>query len=276
MNRQKLVTKIFIYVLLICMSLVYLVPLYWMVSTSFKLTEDIAKYPPDIIPNPLTFGNYPDAINRVPFFTFLKNTLTIVAASLVGTLLSCSLVAYGFSRINWKGRDIVFILVLATMMLPYQVTMVPVYLVMKTLGWINTLYPLTVPTFFGSAFNIFLLRQFFMTIPIELSEAAKIDGANEFYIYSRLILPLTRPALTAVAIFTLLNSWNDFLAPLIYLNDESLYTLSLGLQYFRTSFGVEMGSMMAMATIMTLPIIAIFFFCQRYFIQGITLTGIKG
>ena len=211
-----------------------------------------------------------------PFFRQLRNTLIVCIFSVIGTVLSCSLVAYGLSKIEWKGRETLFVIVLSTMMLPYQVIMVPIFAIFVWLGWIDTFLPLTIPTFLGNAFYIFLLRQFFMTIPKDLSEAAKLDGCSEFDIYRRVITPLTKPALATVGLFTFMNAWNDFVGPLIYLVDESKYTLSLGLSMFLGQYGNEYGMLMAVSTIVTIPIIVLFFFTQRTFIQGITMSGIKG
>ena len=207
---------------------------------------------------------------------YVFNSFYLAALTIVGQALSCSLVAYAFSRLRWPGRDLLFGLLLATMMLPSQVTMIPVFMIFRYLGWYNTLKALWVPSFFGSAFFIFMLRQFMKGIPTDLEDAAKIDGCNLFGIYWRIILPLVKPALAAVCIFTFMNTWNDFMGPLIYVNDQRLYPLALGLFDFRSEHSSEFGMLMAASTLMTLPVIAIFFLAQRYFIQGITLTGIKG
>ncbi|MBM3499709.1 MAG: carbohydrate ABC transporter permease [Armatimonadetes bacterium] len=195
---------------------------------------------------------------------------------MVGTLLSCSLVAYGLARIRWRGRNALFYGIIATMMLPFQVTMVPIFVVFARLGWVDSFLPLTVPAFFGNAFFIFLLRQFFLTIPDELADAARIDGCSEWDIYWRVVLPLAKPALATVGLFAFMNTWNDYVGPLIYLSDASKYTLSLGLASFSSQYGSYPGMLMAVTVVMTLPIIVLFFLAQRTFIQGITLTGIKG
>lgn len=196
---------------------------------------------------------------------------------MVGVVISSSLVAYGFARMRWRGRNVVFIIMIATMMIPFQVVMIPLFILFHHLGWVGTFKPLIVPTFFGSSvFSTFLLRQFFMTIPQTLSDAARIDGANEFTIYSRIILPLAKPALATVALFQFIYAWNDFLGPLIYINTQSLYTISLGLQSFLSSYGTQWGMLMAASTLATLPMILLFFFAQRTFVQGINLTGIVG
>ena len=209
-------------------------------------------------------------------WAYVFNSVYLAVLTILGQVLSCSLAAYAFARLQWPGRDLIFGLLLATMMLPGQVTMIPVFMIFRALGWYNTLEALWVPSFFGSAFFIFMLRQFMRAIPGDLEDAAKIDGCGFFGIYWRIILPLTRPALAAVCIFTFMNTWNDFMGPLIYINDQRLYPLALGLFDFRSEHGSEFGMLMAASTLMTLPVIAIFFAAQRYFIQGVTLTGMKG
>jgi len=209
-------------------------------------------------------------------WNYVFNSTFLVAMSIAGQLLSCSLVAYAFARLRWPGREVLFGVLLATMMLPGQVTMIPVFLIFKSLGWYNTLKTLWVPSFFGSAFFIFMLRQFMRAIPTDLEDAARIDGCGPFGIYWRIILPLIKPALAAVAIFTFMGAWNDFMGPLIYLNDQRLYPLALGLFDFRSQHGGEYGMLMAASTLMTLPVIGVFFLAQKYFIQGVTLTGMKG
>ena len=216
-------------------------------------------------------------LHRATFWTYLGNTLTVCLLGCLGTVLSSSLVAYGFSRIQWPGRDRVFWIVLATMMIPFPVTMIPLFGVFRELGWIGTLKPLWVPAFFGSAFNIFLLRQFFLTIPQELSDAARIDGCSEFDIYWRVVLPLSKPALAVVALFHFLYAWNDFMGPLIYLTHRDTFTLSLALQFYQSQHGgSEWHLLMAMSVLILLPIILLFFFTQKTFIQGIATSGMKG
>lgn len=224
----------------------------------------------------LELKNYSKGLTFIPFVQELKNTLIISLFSVIGTILSCSLVAYGLAKIDWKGRNTLFIIVLSTMMLPAQVTMIPVFAIFVKLGWIDTFLPLIVPTFLGSPFFIFLLRQFFMGIPKELSEAARLDGCSEFDIYRRVVMPLSKPALATVGLFTFMGAWNDFMGPLIYLVNESKYTLSLGLAMFTGQYGNEYGMLMAVSTVVTIPIIVMFFFTQKTFIQGMTMSGIKG
>jgi multiple sugar transport system permease protein len=263
------------HLLLLGIGVSFMLPFYWLVCTSFKPDTQVFRSPPVWFPHPAMWTNYPRALTYVPFARYLLNTLVICALSVTGILLSSSLVAYSFAKIRWPGRNIVFFILLSTLMLPGQVTMIPVFTIFKTLHWIDTIKPLVVPSFLGSAFFIFLLRQFFMTVPIELSDAAKIDGCSELDIYWRIVLPLAKPALATVALFTFIGAWNDFLGPLIYLNDDTKYTLSLGLQQFVSQHGAEWSMLMAASTVMTLPIVILFFFAQRTFIQGITLTGIK-
>ena len=224
----------------------------------------------------LHWQNYIDAFKRMDFFQNLRNTLFICVSYVLGTVLSSSLVAYSFARIRWRGRNVMFVLVLSTMMMPYQVTLIPLFAVYSKLGWVGTFKPLIIPAFLGVPFYIFLLRQFFMTIPEDLSAAARIDGCNEFGIFWRVILPLSKPALATTALFTFLFQWGDFLYPLVFLQDERQYTLALALQQFQSQHESAWGPLMAMSTVITIPVIIIFFFTQRTFIQGITLTGLKG
>ncbi|MFA9478109.1 ABC transporter permease subunit [Phycisphaerales bacterium AB-hyl4] len=221
--------------------------------------------------------NYRQAFLSTPYrWHYVFNSFYLVVLTIIGQIFACSLVAYSFARLHWPGRDVLFVVLLATMMLPPQVTMIPVFMIFRGLGWYNTLIPLWIPSFLGTAFFIFLLRQFMKAIPAELEDAARIDGCGYFGIYWRIILPLMKPALAAVGIFTFMNTWNEFMGPLIYLNDQRLYPLALGLFDFRTEHGGDFGLLMAASTLMTLPVVALFFMAQRYFIQGITLTGIKG
>ncbi len=261
---------------LIALSVVSLLPFAWMVATSLKTDSQVHAYPPVWLPSPLLWANYPKAIHYIPFLHYMANTLFVCFFTVLGTLVSCSLVAYSFAKIRWPGRDALFVLVLATLMLPGQVTMIPVFVIFRWLGWIGSYKPLIVPHFFGSAFFIFLLRQFFLTIPQELSDAAKVDGAGELSIYRKVILPLSKPALITVGLFTFIGAWNDFLGPLLYLNDDSKYTLSLGLQQFVGQHGQEWQLLMAAATVMVLPIIILFLTAQKSFVKGIALTGLKG
>jgi multiple sugar transport system permease protein len=261
---------------LVILSVLFLLPLLWLITTSLKTDAQILKFPPEWVPNPLTWKNYPGGLTFIPFWQQLLNTCLVCAGAVTGTIISCSLAAYGLARLKWRGRDALFFVIIGTMMLPFQVTMVPVFVMFAKLGWVDTLWPLIVPHFFGNAFYIFLMRQFFMSIPPDLSEAARIDGCSEWDIYRRIILPLSKPVLATVGLFAFMAMWNDYLGPLIYLADEHKYTLSLGLASFSSQYGSYPGMLMAVTTVITVPIIAIFFLAQRTFIQGITLTGIKG
>jgi multiple sugar transport system permease protein len=275
-ETKERIRGIVVHILLIPAALVFLLPFLWMLSTSLKPDSQLFAYPPIWIPNPLKWENYPTSVTYVPFFLYLRNTLIIAISSMVGVVASSSLAAYSLARIRWPGRNILFLMTIATLMLPFQVTLIPVFLVFKNLGWVGDFRPLILPQFFGFAYYIFLLRQFFSSIPMELSEAARIDGANEWRIFWSVVLPLAKPALATVAVFQFIRSWTDYLNPLIYLNDQSLYTLQLGLQQYSSQYGREWGLLMAAAVLITLPPIIIFFLTQRTFVQGVTLTGIKG
>lgn len=265
-----------VYGLLVGLSAIFLVPFVWLVSTSLKTDQQVLVYPPVWIPHPLHWQNYSEGLTAIPFALYLGNTLTICAANVCGTVISSSLVAYGLSRIPWRGRELLFYLFIGTMLLPPQVTMVPIFTIFKNLGWLDTYLPLTVPSFLGSAFNVFLLRQFFRTIPNELTEAARMDGASEWDNYRLIVMPLAKPALWTISLFAFIASWNDYVGPLIYLFDDRKYTLSLGLAMFKTQYSAQWGQMMAVSTVVTLPLIILFFFTQRTFARGITMTGIKG
>ncbi len=267
------------WVVLLGVGATFFAPFLWMITTSLISQMQLAQASPTElvwIPKPIVWGNYPRALTTFPFLLYLRNTLFICLTAVVGTLFSCALPAYGFSLIQWRGRDAVFILVLSTIMLPSVVTMLPMFVLFRKLGWINTFLPLVVPPFFGSAFYIFMLRQFFMTLPLELSDAARLDGCGDFSIFWRVVVPLTKPALATVALFTFIGAWMDFMGPLIYLNDERLYTLALGLLSFLGRYAADWSGLMAASTVVILPIIVLFFFTQRTFIKGIVLTGIKG
>ena len=276
---RKLIPRAIIYIVLIAGAAVFTFPLAWLLSTSFKTDAQMFKVPPELIPNPFTISNYFGMFRYFPFASFFLNTVFVVFMALAGTLLSAPLVAYSFSRLRWGGRNVMFTVLLATIMLPTQVTMIPLYVIYSRWGWINTFFPLWVPYWFGGgAFSIFLLRQFMMTIPGELEESALIDGAGRLMIYARIILPLVIPVMTTVAIFVFMNTWNDFMGPLLYINDSAKYTLSLGLRVFQQAAGTnqtQYGMMMAASVFMTLPVIAFFFIGQKQFIEGVVLTGMK-
>jgi multiple sugar transport system permease protein len=262
---------------LIVLSAMFALPLIWMLGTSFKTAQQALQLPVVWWPHPFVWRNYPDLFAALPYFRFFLNTFLYAGITIVGVCVSSSLVAYGFSRLRWPGRDAVFYVMLMTLILPFACTLIPLFVMYKRFGWIGTYLPLEVPTFFGSSvFSTFLLRQFFMTIPQSLSEAARIDGASEFYIYSRIILPLAKPAMAAVILFQFVYCWNDYLGPLVYISNQNSYPLSLGLNLILGEFTTNWAWVMAGATAATAPIVILFFFTQRTFIQGITLTGTKG
>ncbi len=272
---KKRITRLLAHFTLIIASCFFIIPFIWMVSTSLKPLTQVFTFPPEWIPKPFMWSNYLDAMNYIPFFTYLKNTIIITVFSTVGAVISCPLVAYSFAKLKWPGRNALFIITIGVMMIPGQVTMIPLFLLFEKLGMVGTPYPLIIPAFFGVPFYIFLLRQFFMGLPDSLREAAKIDGASEFRIYLQIMLPLAKPAILAVGLFQFMASWTDFIGPLLYLTDSVQYTLSLGLQQFQSQKGSEWGLMMAVSTMMTVPIIILFFFLQKTFIKGITFSGIK-
>ena len=278
MTSQNILLRFLVLALLVLFSIVFLAPFLWMISTSLKPLRETMSLPLRWIPSVIQWNNYGDAIQEMRYFwRYAGNSLFLCVMNVLGTVTSSSLAAYGFSRITWRGRDKVFLLLLATMMIPFPVIMVPIYSLFKHLGWIGTFMPLWVPSFFAGAFNVFLLRQFFLTIPMDLTEAARIDGCNEFEIFWRIILPLSRPALLVVALFQFMFTWNDFLGPLIYLTDQKHFTLALGLQSFQSeNGGTSWNLLMAASTMVMLPVIILFFFTQRLFIQGIAITGLKG
>jgi len=275
--RTNPLTRVAIYGLLILIGIAFLAPFAWMISTSLKPLNETMSLPPRWIPSEIRWENYPDAIREMRYFwRYAGNTLLVCLLSVVGTVMSSALAAYGFSRIEWRGRDKVFLVLLATMMIPFPVVMVPIYSLFKELGWIGTFKPLWVPTFFAGAFNVFLLRQFFLGLPKDISEAARIDGCSEIGIFFRIILPLCKPALLVVALFQFLFTWNDFLGPLIYLTEQKDYTLALGLQSFQSQQGgTAWHHLMAASTLVVLPVLVLFFFTQKSFIEGIATSGGK-
>jgi ABC-type glycerol-3-phosphate transport system permease component len=264
------------YATLIALGALYLLPLLWMIATSLKTGPQAIANPPTLIPSPVIWENFPKALTQINFPQALRNSLVYALPAVVGTVLSCSLVAYGFARIAWPGRDLVFIVLLGTMMLPGQVTFIPLYVIYAKLGWIGTFLPLVVPTFLGNPFFIFLLRQFFRGIPEELSSAARIDGASELQILLRIIMPLSWPALITVALFTFIDKWGDFFGPIVYLNNADLYPLSVAVQTFQSAHKTDWPLSMAASVVISAPLVILYFLAQRKFIEGITLTGIKG
>ncbi|MGK9251757.1 MULTISPECIES: carbohydrate ABC transporter permease [Paenibacillus] len=276
MRTNKWLHQTIVYALLLAGSLVMLVPFAWMLSTSLKESYQVFTVPVKWIPDPIRWDNYITTFTGLPFGRWLLNTLAVTVPNIIGTVLSCTVVAYGFARFKAKGKNMLFILMLSTMMLPTSVTMIPVFYLFKELGWMNTLLPLIVPAFFGTAFYIFLLRQFFMTIPVEMEEAAKIDGASTLGILVRIILPLTIPAIITVAILQFNGVWNDFMTPLLYLNKPELYTLALGINFFKSENNVQWNFLMTASVVTMLPSLLFYFLGQKYFVESITLTGMKG
>jgi multiple sugar transport system permease protein len=269
---QQVVSRIF----LIGMSLFYISPMYWMLVTALKSDQELSRFPPTLWPDSSVWRNFDQATETFPFLSYLENTVAFAALTMLGSVLSNFVIAYGFSRIKWPGRDLFFYPVIASIFIFIQfpvnpITMVPMFSFFASLGLVNSYIPLVLPTFFGNPFFIFLLRQFMLQIPTDLSEAARIDGANEFQIMHRIILPLTRPALVVVALLAGVGAWNDFLGPLIYLQNEKLYTLSLGLQFFKTMHGIQFNLLMAASCLVVLPVVVVFLFFQRFFLEGISL-----
>lgn len=264
-------------VVMILVAIVMILPFMWLVTSSLKSQTQIFQYPPDLIPNPMHPENYVEALTVKPFHLYFRNTLIIVSMNVLAVVFSSSFCAYGFARIRFWGRDFWFGVVMATLFLPYAILIVPSFMIFSRLGWIDTFLPLVIPQFFGGgAFNIFLLRQFFRTIPEELADAARIDGCTEIGIYWRIMMPLAKPALITVAIFTFLGAWNDLLGPIIYLRSPENFTIAVGLASFRSTLDVSWDLQLAASTAMILPVVALFFFSQRYFIRGIVMTGLKG
>lgn len=267
-----------IYSLLILLTLVFLFPFYWMLISALKPEYKIFIWPPEWIPNPPVWQNFPDAFANplLPFPRFFRNTMIMEVGIISGRLISCVLISYGFARLEAPGKNALFAVLLATLMLPSAVTLIPRFILFSRMGWINTYLPLIVPAWFGEAYAIFLMRQFFMTIPRELEEAAVIDGANTLQIIWRVIVPLSTPVLAVITILSFRDIWNDLQGPLYYINDLTKYPISVGLAYFNGQFDVKMNLLMAANVVTMLPVVILFFFAQRAFVEGISLTGIKG
>jgi ABC-type glycerol-3-phosphate transport system permease component len=278
-SRTTLVRRVGLaaaFLLVLVFAVIFAAPIYWMVITSLKTTPEVFKLPPVWWPEQLRWSNYPEALNVFPFVLYATNTLRIAVPVAIGTTISSALVAYGFSRMRWPGRDLVFYLVLATLMIPTWVTLVPLYILFNNIHWVNTIRPLVVPSFFGDAFSIFLLRQFFLRQPQDLVDAARVDGASQLRIFAQIILPLSKPALAVVALFAFINAWTDFFNPLIYLSNPDKYTLQLGLFNFFSQHFVNWPGFMAASVVVLLPIAVLFFLTQKTFIEGITFTGLRG
>ena len=272
----RIIHKIFVYALLVSISLFFFFPLLWMMTTAIKPTSQMFQIPPVWIPKPPQWDVFHTTWNRTNFSVYLGNTVLITILSMIGRVGSCALVGFSFARLRWPGKNVLFLITLSTMMLPFQVLMIRSSSSSRRLAGSNTHYPLWVPSFGGAAFYIFLMRQYFMTMPRELDDAAKIDGCGWLGIFWRILLPLSHPALATIAIFTFMSQWNSFLEPLIFLNSSKKYTLALGLAMFRDQFDVDWNAIMAMSFLMVLPCLTIFFLAQKYFIQGISTTGLKG
>lgn len=265
-----------LYLLLIFSAVLFMMPLFWMISTSLKSTGEIFSIPPQWIPESLEWGNYVEAVNSFPFVRYAMNSIFITTLSVFGGVMSSAYVAYGFAKLEWPGKNMWFTLMLATMMVPSQITMIPLFIFYSRLGWINTYYPFILPSFLGSPFFIFLFRQFYLSLPNELNEAARIDGATEFTIWRKIYLPLSKPAMATTAIFLFMFSWNDFMGPLIYLHDPDMFTLQLGLRNFQQQYGTRWHILMAASILVAIPTVLIFFFFQKYFIKGASESGVKG
>lgn len=261
---------------LIGLSVLMVGPFFWMISASLKTEVAISRYPPEILSQPIMWSNYLQAIQTFPFGVFAFNSVKIATLATIGTVLSSMLAAFAYARMDFPGKRLLFSIQLATLMIPGVVHIIPAFMIMKTLGWINTHYPLIVPHFLGGAFGTFLLRQFFLTIPREYDDAAKIDGAGYLVILARIYAPLAKPALATLGVFTFMASWNDFLGPIIYLTSEKLMTLQVGLQYFRGQYQIQTNLLMAGAVITVAPIVGIYVVAQKYFVQGVTMSGLKG
>ena len=275
-KAKTAVKNTLIYLTLATFALFFVIPFLWILSTSLKGNEQIFVIPPQWVPSVFMWDNYAKVFERIPFLLYVKNSVFISLIVITGTVLSSSIVAYSFACLNWPGRNALFVVVLASMMLPMQVTMIPVFVIFKEIGWLNSFKPLTLPAFLGGgAFNIFLLRQFFLSIPRDLLDSARIDGCSEFRIYWNIVLPNAKPALATVSILTFMFTWNDFLGPLIYLSDQAKGTIALGLGMFVGQYVTEWSLLMAASMLMMLPMLIIFFVFQKYFIQGFIMSGLK-
>lgn len=274
MKQRQNIKTFFIFAMLVLVAIFFIIPMLWLVTTSLKPEAEV--FTLNFFPDELQWSNYTKIFERLPFLSYLQNSTVISLVNIIGVVFSSSIVAYAFSFLEWPGRDKLFYVILGTMLLPLQVTMIPIFVIFKELGWLNTFKPLMIPAFFGGgAFNIFLMRQFFLSIPKSLIDAARIDGCSEFRIYATIVMPLTKPAIATVAILTFLFVWNDFLGPLIYLSDKAKGTLALGLAQFAGQQQPEWALLMAASILMMLPIIILFFLFQKYFIRGFMLSGIK-
>ena len=281
LEQQRIIGTILVFTAIIFLSILFMFPFFWTVVSSLKTPQEINTFPPTWLPKVPQWRNYARVMEKVPFMTWVRNSLIVVVLGTSGSLLSSSVVAYSFARFEYRGRELLFLITLGTMMLPSQVTLIPQYVLFHKLGWIPSIKPLWVPAWFGGgAFNIFLLRQFIMSLPPDLDEAATIDGASYPRIFLRIIVPLCKPALATVAVLSFIGRWNDFIGPLIYLNTRDKFTLAVGLSYFQNlpeAPGVPLQHLLMAASILAMsPVLVLFFSAQRYFVQGIVLSGIKG
>jgi multiple sugar transport system permease protein len=277
-HMSEAIRKTIVYALLVFFSIVFLFPLFWMVKSALTADTQIFVWPPQWIPNPILWSNFVDAFNnpQLPFGRFVINTLIIEAGVISGRLISCTLVSYGFARLRAPGKNILFTILLATLMLPRAAVLIPQYILFNQFGWVNTFLPLIVPAWFGEAYAIFLMRQFFMTIPRELEEAAIIDGASTLQVIRQVIVPLSLPVMAVIAILSFKDNWNDFLNPLLYLSEPSKYTVAVGLAYFNGQFDIQLNLLMAASATLMIPTVVLFIFAQRAFVEGISITGLKG
>ncbi|MFL5758586.1 MAG: carbohydrate ABC transporter permease [Thermomicrobiales bacterium] len=275
-RRLRYLHRFFVYAMLLILSVAFVLPFLWMVSTSLKEQNEVFTYPPSFFPSSFHWRNYVDGWRVLPFTTFLRNSLIVTCANVVGNLISCTLVAYGFARLRARSKNVLFLLMLATIMIPREVTIVPRFIFFSHLHLVNTFWPLILPAWFGYPFFIFLLRQFFMTIPRDLDDAARMDGASHFRILIDIIVPLSKPALATVAVFAFIGNWTNVLDPLIYIRSTNLYTLPLGLNLFRGPSFTQFNWLMAVSIITVIPVMVVFFFAQRAFVRGVTLSGMGG
>ena len=273
---SRIVQAVVVYGILTSLSVIVLVPVAWMLSTALKPQSQIFAFPPVYIPHPLLWSNFVDALTAEPFDLYARNTFVLVIVNVIGQLLSCTLIAYGFARLRFPGRNVLFMVMLATLLIPPQVTMIPLFILFRTLGWVDTYLPLTVPAFFGNPFYVFLLRQYMLTLPYELDEAARIDGCNTWQILYKILVPLCWPPLTIVVVFTFTDVYNDFLNPLIYLSDPSKFTLAIGLANFVGHYSSNWNYLMAASLVFLVPLLITYYFAQRHLIGGIASFGLKG
>ncbi|MXZ25284.1 MAG: carbohydrate ABC transporter permease [Caldilineaceae bacterium SB0665_bin_21] len=276
LRRRSGLMAVFRHVILLPGVVFFVIPLVFMVSTSLKALRQIALFPPELIPNPVLWANYPEVFHYAPMHLYFVNTLFLVLPAIFGAVFTSSLAAYAFARLRAPGKNAIFIVLLSTMMVPAFVTMIPTYILFAKLRWVGGFKPLVIPYLMGSAFFVFLLRQFFLTIPRELEDAAFIDGSSRLRTFTGIVLPLAKPVLATVTIFAFMASWNEYMGPLIYLSNKKQYVLSLGLQVFTDAYGGEWGLLMAASTMMVAPVILLFFFAQKHFVTGITMSGLKG